>query len=147
MKRLLLLSAFVLLAAGASAQQDTLKYRISLKDKAATTYSLEHPEAFLSEKAIARRHKQNLPIDSTDLPVCRKYVDEIRHQGVNVVVTGKWENFVTVSCNDSTLIDRIAALPFVCATEKVWIAPKDDSPMMSTGRDSLINQPSVHPDS
>lgn len=30
---------------------------------------------------------------------------------------------------------------------KVWIAPKDDSPMMSTGRDSLINQPSVHPDS
>ena len=30
MKRLLLLSAFVLLAAGASAQQDTLKYRISL---------------------------------------------------------------------------------------------------------------------
>ena len=147
MKRLLLLSAFVLLAAGASAQQDTLKYRISLKDKAATTYSLEHPEAFLSEKAIARRHKQNLPIDSTDLPVCRKYVDEIRHQGVNVVVTGKWENFVTVSCNDSTLIDRIAALPFVCATEKVWIAPKGDSPMMSTGRDSLINQPSVHPDS
>ena len=147
MKRLLLLSTFVLLAAGASAQQDTLKYRISLKDKAATTYSLEHPEAFLSEKAIARRHKQNLPIDSTDLPVCRKYVDEIRHQGVNVVVTGKWENFVTVSCNDSTLIDRIAALPFVCATEKVWIAPKGDSPMMSTGRDSLINQPSVHPDS
>ena len=85
--------------------------------------------------------------NSTDLPVCRKYVDEIRHQGVNVVVTGKWENFVTVSCNDSTLIDRIAALPFVCATEKVWIAPKGDSPMMSTGRDSLINQPSVHPDS
>ena len=147
MRKLISFLAIALLATGASAQQDTLKYRISLKDKAATTYSLEHPEAFLSEKAIARRHKQNLPIDSTDLPVCRKYVDEIRHQGVNVVVTGKWENFVTVSCNDSTLIDRIAALPFVCATEKVWIAPKGDSPMMSTGRDSLINQPSVHPDS
>ena len=47
--------AIALLATGASAQQDTLKYRISLKDKAATTYSLEHPEAFLSEKAIADR--------------------------------------------------------------------------------------------
>ena len=147
MKKLFAFAAFVLVVAGASAQQDTLKYRISLKDKAATTYSLNHPEAFLSEKAIARRQKQNLPIDSTDLPVCHKYVDEIRDQGVNIVVTGKWENFVTVSCNDSTLIDRIAALPFVRATEKVWIAPKAGSPTMSTERDSLINKPTVHPDS
>ncbi len=147
MKKPLFLLAFVLLAAGAHAQQDTLKYRISLKDKAATAYSLHHPEAFLSEKAIARRRKQHLPIDSTDLPVCRKYVDEIRRQGVHVVVTGKWENFVTVSCNDSTLIDRIAALPFVRTTEKVWMAPPADKPSMSTGRDSLVNNPAVHPDS
>ena len=112
-KRLIILSVLALFVAGASAQQDTLKYRISLRDKAATVYSLERPEQFLSEKAIARRQKQNLAIDSTDLPVCRKYIDEIRRQGVNIVVAGKWENFVTVSCNDSTLIDRIAALPFV----------------------------------
>ena len=63
------------------AQQDTLKYRISLKDKAATTYSLDHPEKFLSEKAIARRQRQQLPVDSTDLPVCRRYVDAIRDKG------------------------------------------------------------------
>lgn len=124
MKNLIAVAIFALLATGASAQQDSLKYRISLKDKAVTTYSLEHPEAFLSEKAITRRQKQHLAIDSTDLPVCRQYIDEIRRQGVNIVVTGKWENFVTVSCNDSTLIDRIAALPFVLTTEKVWTAPK-----------------------
>ena len=146
MKKQLFLLALTLFAAGAHAQQDTLKYRISLKDKAATVYSLDHPEAFLSEKAIARRQKQHLPIDSTDLPVCRKYVDEIRRQGVHIVVTGKWENFVTVSCNDSTLIDRIAALPFVRTTEKVWMAPPADKPSMSTGRDSLVNNPAVHPD-
>ena len=140
MKKQLFLLALTLFAAGAHAQQDTLKYRISLKDKAATVYSLDHPEAFLSEKAIARRQKQ-------DLPVCRKYVDEIRRQGVHIVVTGKWENFVTVSCNDSTLIDRIAALPFVRTTEKVWMAPPADKPSMSTGRDSLVNNPAVHPDS
>ena len=68
-KRLLILSTLVLLAAGASAQQDTLKYRISLRDKAATAYSLERPEQFLSQKAIERRRKQNLAIDSTDLPL------------------------------------------------------------------------------
>ncbi len=82
MRKLFFLLTFILVVAGASAQQDTLKYRVSLKDKAATAYSLKRPEAFLSEKAIARRRKQNLPIDSTDLPVCRKYIDEIRRQGV-----------------------------------------------------------------
>ena len=67
-KRFIILSALALLAAGASAQpQDTLKYRISLRDKAATIYSLEHPEQFLSQKAIDRRRKQNLAVDSTDL--------------------------------------------------------------------------------
>ena len=81
-KRFVFLSAFLLLMAGASAQQDTLKYRISLKDKAATTYSLERPEEFLSEKAIARRQRQHLPVDSTDLPVCRTYLDEIRRRGL-----------------------------------------------------------------
>lgn len=128
-------------------QQDTIKYRISLTDKAATTYSLNRPGEFLSEKAIARRRKQNLPIDSTDLPVCRQYIDEIRRQGVNIVVTGKWENFVTVSCNDSTLIDRIAALPFVKAVEKVWMAPQSGNPSMATGRDSVANIPKVYSDS
>lgn len=147
MKKTIIFALLGLCAAGAWAQQDTLKYRISLKDKAATTYSLKHPEKFLSEKAIARRKKQNLPVDSTDLPVCKQYVDEIRRQGVTVVVTGKWDNFVTVSCNDSAIIDRIAALPFVRSAEKVWTAPKGDKPMMATERDSLINTPKIHPDS
>ena len=147
MRKLISFLAIALLATGASAQQDTLKYRISLKDKAATEYSLKKPEKYLSAKALARRRKQNLPIDSTDLPVCRKYIDEIRKQGVNIVVTGKWDNFVTVSCNDTTLIDRIAALPFVLSTEKVWISPGAGKPSMAMERDSVLNQPTIHPDS
>ncbi|MDY5238488.1 MAG: S8 family serine peptidase [Bacteroides helcogenes] len=147
MKKLIVFVGLVLLTVSASAQRDTLKFRISLTDKAATTYSIDRPEAFLSDKAIARRRKQNLPIDSTDLPVCRKYIDAIRGQGVRIVATGKWENFVTVSCNDSALIARIAAMPFVRATEKVWTAPHTNQPDFSTERDSLINTPVVHPDS
>lgn len=147
MRKLISFLAIALLATGASAQQDTLKYRISLKDKAATEYSLKKPEKYLSAKAIERRRKQNLPIDSTDLPVCRKYIDEIRKQGVKIVVTGKWDNFVTVSCNDTTLIDRIAALPFVLSTEKVWISPGAGKPSMAMERDSVLNQPTIHPDS
>ena len=116
---------------------DTLKYRISLKDKAATDYSLQKPEKYLSKKSIERRKKQGLPIDSTDLPVCRKYVDAIRKTGVHVLVTGKWDNFVTVSCNDSMLISEIAQLPFVRSTERVW----KGITQRAFQRDSLINKP------
>ena len=78
----IIFAAFLLSAIGASAQQDTLKYRINLTDKAVTDYALDRPEEFLSKKAIERRQKQGLEIDTTDLTVCRKNVDEIRNKGV-----------------------------------------------------------------
>lgn len=140
-------AVFLACMAGASAQQDTLKYRISLTDKAATEYSLQHPEKFLSAKAIERRRKQQLPIDSTDLPVCHRYVDAIVRTGVKVVVTGRWDNFVTVSLNDTSLLPRLSALPFVRSIEKVWTAPAGDAPGMSTTRDSLENNLAISPDS
>ena len=119
------------------AHTDTFKYRVSLKDKAETEYSLEHPEAFLSQKALARRYRQHLAVDSTDLPVCRTYINQIEQLGARVVHTGKWENFVTVSCSDTLLKDRMAALPFVQSVVKVWTAaPTAHFPME---RDSLIN--------
>ena len=69
---------------------DTLKYRISLKDKAATDYSLQKPEKYLSIKSIERRKKQGLTIDSTDLTVCKKYVYAIRKTGFQVLVRSKY---------------------------------------------------------
>lgn len=140
MKKLVLLVFALNICLGTFAQftpEDTLKYRISLKDEAATDYSLQKPEMYLSKKSIERRKRQGLEIDSTDLPVCKKYVDAIRKKGVHVLVTGKWDNFVTVSCNDSMLIAEIAGLPFVRSTERVWrgVAKR------ASERDSLINKP------
>ena len=107
---------------------DTYKYRVSLKDKAATAYSLQQPEKFLSAKSVERRTKQGLPVDSTDLPVCRQYVDAIQAEGVKVLVAGKWENFVTVSCSDTAVMERISTLPFVRARSE-------------SQRDTVINRP------
>lgn len=136
MKRIIGL-VFVLATVGAFAQQDSLKYRICLADKAETTYSLERPEEFLSQKAIERRTRQQLAVDSTDLPVCHSYIEAIRAKGVKVVAVGKWENFVTVSCNDSVLIEEIAGWPFVRSTEKVWSRPGSEG---RSERDSLSGQ-------
>ena len=139
--------ALLLAGANLQAQNDTLKYRVTLKDKAQTEYSLERPEEFLSPKALERRARQRIAVDSTDLPVCRAYIDKIKELGVRVVLTGKWENFITVSCNDSTLMDAIADLPFGRSVERVWKAPAPASKPTVDKRDSLVNQPAVHPDS
>ena len=142
MKRFLIMMGLLLAFVGSHAQQDTLKYRVSLKDKAATTYRLDRPEAYLSPKAIERRKRQHLAIDSTDLPVCTRYVEQIRRLGVRICATGKWENFVTVACSDTTLARRIADLPFVRSVELVWRKPAKSDTLQ---RDSLINQPKVYP--
>ena len=139
--------ALLLPGVNLQAQSDTLKYRINLRDKAQTKYSLDRPEEYLSPKALERRARQGIAVDSTDLPVCRTYINKIKETGVRVVVTGKWENFVTVSCNDSTLMDGIAALPFVRSVERVWKAPASAAEPVVDKRDSLVNQPTIHPDS
>ena len=139
--------ALLLPGVNLQAQSDTLKYRINLRDKAQTEYSLDRPEEYLSPKALERRARQGIAVDSTDLPVCRTYINKIKETGVRVVVTGKWENFVTVSCNDSTLMDGIAALPFVRSVERVWKAPASAAEPVVDKRDSLVNQPTIHPDS
>lgn len=42
-------------------------FRVTLKDKKGTPYSLSHPDIYLSEKALQRRAKQKIELDSTDL--------------------------------------------------------------------------------
>lgn len=135
------------LVMASAAQTDTLRYRISLRDKAATEYSLSKPEKFLSQRALQRRQKQGIKVDSTDLPIPEKYIREIQKTGVKVIVKGKWENFVTVSCNDPSVIERVKALPFVKSARKVWTKPSGDVPEMSQKRDTLINKLTYHPDS
>ena len=130
MKRLLFVICLLACLSGMDAMsQDSLRYHIDLKDKAATEFSLRHPERFLSVKALQRRQKQNLQVDSTDLPVPAAYIKAIRNTGVKVLLTSKWENFVTVSCNDTTKIDQIRALPFVKSAVKVWKGSGNQIPL------------------
>lgn len=103
--------------------QKTYKYRINLRDKAETTYSLNDPQAYLSERALKRRIKQALPIDSTDLPVCQSYIIAITDKRAELVTQSKWNNTVVVQLSDTSLIDKITTLPFVIAARKVWTAP------------------------
>lgn len=99
------------------------RYRVYLADKTATSYSLERPEEFLSSRAIERRVRQHLPVDSTDLPVCRTYIEGLRRTGGKVLNHSKWNNTVVVQLSRREVLDSIRALPFVRGVKRIWISP------------------------
>ena len=92
-------------------------YWIQLKDKKGTSYQITHPEAFLSQRAINRRVRQQIAIDETDLPVSQVYLDSLKNRGFEIFHTSKWLNGVTVRTADTTLIKNIATLPFVISVQ------------------------------
>ena len=67
-------------------------YRVTLTDKKSTPYSITNPGKYLSHKAIERRAKQNIEVDSTDLPINPDYIAEVQKQGVTTVSKSKWNN-------------------------------------------------------
>lgn len=103
-------------------------YRISLTDKANTPYSFDHPTRFLSRRAIERRKRQGLAIDSTDLPVSQHYIRLIQKDGVSIVGKSRWQNTVLVRLKDSTLVSGIRELPCVKACKLVWLSPDSITP-------------------
>ncbi len=109
------------------------RYRVTLADKAATGYSLGHPERYLSPKSIGRRQRQGLKVDSTDLPVSRAYLEILAKAGMDIVGTSRWNNTVLVETSDSVRAAALLRLPFVCSVLKVWTAP-DSIPQRNAGR-------------
>ena len=95
------------------------RYRVYLKDKKGSPYSVSRPEEFLSAKAIERRKKQNLPVDETDIPVNRSYLTQIEGCGVQLINCSKWNNTVVVQTIDTTKMDRVNALECVDSVRKV----------------------------
>ncbi len=101
----------------------TYLYRITLKDKIGTPYSLEHPEEYLSIKSLNRRSSQNITPDSTDLPINPEYIKEISLITPEVVSLSKWNNTVLVKCHKQDEIKKILELGFVEGALKVWTSP------------------------
>lgn len=107
----------------------TYMYRVILKDKHGTPFTLSHPHDFLSAKAIVRRKRQHLSIDSTDLPINPAYVNEIRSTGAEVVSHSKWNNSVLIRGHELGLLKSVALLKCVKEIKKVWTSPDSINPV------------------
>lgn len=92
------------------------RYVIFFSDKSGSTYSVNNPLEFLSQKSINRRLKNNVTTTSQDFPVNQAYVNQLKSLGANVLHTSRWMNCALVQVSNSELSD-ISALPFVMASE------------------------------
>ena len=116
------------LSMGQVSAEKVYKFRVSLKDKVGTTYSIDKPEEFLSERAIERRNRQQLLVDETDLPVSQVYIDELKATGAQLVTSSKWNNTVVLEVSDTLLMEDISKKSFVAGVKKVWISPDSIPP-------------------
>lgn len=136
MKNLLLIFLGSILLTSSYAQEYDYKFRLILKDKGESKYTLDRPQDFLSEKAIERRIKQNIGINYSDLPISGEYIIKIESLGARVVAKSKWLNSVAVHCQDSATIDNLKKLPFVNDAIFVWKGQRSE-PKQITYPDTL----------
>lgn len=123
MKKNLFTLFFLTLTAFVFAQGTTIRYWILFKDKANSPYSIDKPRQYLSERALARRERQHIAINSRDLPVNPAYVKGVTALGANVKGRSKWFNGVSVEVTDEHQLDAIKALPYVQSIQKIVITP------------------------
>ncbi len=112
MKIIITIITAVLLSCLVSAQVAPDKYWVRFTDKDDSPYSIENPEAFLSQKAIDRRTTQGISIVENDLPVNPSYVAAVINTGATLLNVSKWFNSVTVFTDDPSVISAINALAF-----------------------------------
>lgn len=90
------------------------RFSIALKDKKGTNHQLDKPGTYLSERAIARRTRYKIPLDSTDLPVSSSYLDTLRAiPQIKVIHASRWLNEVLIETTDPAALSAVKKLPFV----------------------------------
>ncbi len=95
--------------------QNTNAYFIQFSDKV----SESNIRATLSEKALERRTKFNLSIDSYDMPVSANYISVIlQDTTIQLRYALKWHNAIVVNCTKTSL-HYLTDLPFVRAVKFV----------------------------
>jgi subtilisin family serine protease len=115
MKNIIGLTAIILLSFFSVAAQTGNRHWVEFTDKNGSSFTLNNPSQFLSARAISRRNRQNIPIDSTDLPVNQRYIDSLVSRGLVIRNRSRWLNGVTVEATPSQLAS-IQSLPFVKGT-------------------------------
>ncbi|MEO6915534.1 MAG: S8 family serine peptidase, partial [Chitinophagaceae bacterium] len=105
--------ALLLVCSFCTRAQDS-RYLVEFRDKKGTAFTLANPSAYLSAKAITRRTVQQIPIDSTDLPISSAYFDSIRLvPNVTIINKSNWLNQVAIKTTSQAALTKINSFAFV----------------------------------
>jgi serine protease AprX len=96
------------------------KYMIFFSDRNGSTYSISNPQAYLSQRSLDRRARNNILITENDLPVNEDYVLQVSNTGASVLHVSRWINGVLVAADEGQLV-AISNLTFVTKAE--YVAP------------------------
>ncbi len=113
LRTLFLAAACIAASYTAQAQVKVYKFWVEFSDKQNSPYSVNRPLEFLSQRSLDRRAKHGIAVTEQDFPVNPSYRDGLSATGVQVLHTSRWFNAATIRTTDSSLIDKIKALPFV----------------------------------
>ena len=119
MKIKLIAFLFLLLITETAEAQFT-RYLVKLKHKGGTPFSIATPSGYLSQRAIDRRTRYSIAIDSTDLPANPSFITQIDNiPNVTILNVSKWLNQVSIETTDANAITAINALSFVESTSSL----------------------------
>jgi serine protease AprX len=93
-------------------------YVIWFKDKENSPYSVDKPLEFLSERAVLRRQKYNIPVTEQDLPVNKIYTDSLQKLGYQINAVSKWLNCAVIYSEDSMITDNVKLPDFAYVKQK-----------------------------
>ncbi|MCM0041878.1 MAG: S8 family peptidase [Algoriphagus sp.] len=95
------------------------RYAVFFKFKPQQEFSIANPSKFLTSKAMQRRDREKIGLDSLDLPVSTIYVQGLRTLAQEILYVSKWLNAAVVVA-DSAGKKGMEALPFVQKVQ--WVA-------------------------
>jgi subtilisin family serine protease len=88
------------------------RYAVFFNFKPQSGYTLATPGAYLTAKAISRRGREKIAIDSLDLPVSQKYLLGIAPHAQEYLYSSKWLNAAVIVAT-SEGVKALQALPYV----------------------------------
>lgn len=100
--------------------EEMYRFRVYLKDKGMSDFSVDKPGDYLSEKAIARRLKRNIAVTESDLPIAPNYIDSLTVAGATPVVQSRWLATVVMESTDSLIAEKLTSLSIVDSVKWVW---------------------------
>ena len=120
------------------------KYFVEFTDKSDSPFSIDHPLAFLSQRAIDRRTMQRIAITTGDFPVNPSYIQGIRQTGAQVIHASRWFNGAIIGTHNPAVIAAIDTLPYVKRVVKSKV-PSQASKMKIIKQDSDISEEKGNP--